>query len=74
MLPIMVFMIFYKTLWLIVVAYPLWRSGELAGSEAEGMTNVFIWVILPMLGMPWGYFYGKYCMVRQQQVTGKVIL
>ncbi len=64
MLPIMAFMIFYKTLWLIVVAYPLWMSGELAGSEAEGMANVFIWVLLPMLGMPWGYFYRNYCRVR----------
>ena len=34
-LPIMIFMIFYKSLWLIVVAYPLWRAGALAGSPAE---------------------------------------
>ena len=33
-LPIMIFMIFYKSLWLIIVAYPLWREGELAGSPA----------------------------------------
>ncbi|MBL8183888.1 MAG: hypothetical protein JNK51_03100, partial [Blastocatellia bacterium] len=28
-LPIIVFMIFYKSLWLLVVAYPLWKSGSL---------------------------------------------
>lgn len=55
MLPIMLFMIFYKTLWLIVVALPLWVSNQLAGSEVEGMANVFIWVIIPIVGMPWGY-------------------
>ena len=32
MLPIMMFMIFYKSLWLLVVAYPLWRAGTLAGT------------------------------------------
>src|SRR4051794_28173228 len=35
MLPIMVFMIFYKSLWLLVVAYPLWKAGTLIGSPAE---------------------------------------
>ena len=55
MLPVMLFMIFYKSLWLIVVALPLWVSDQLAGSEAEGMANVFIWVIIPIVGMPWRY-------------------
>ncbi len=27
-LPIVIFMIFYKTLWVIAVAYPLWRAGS----------------------------------------------
>src|SRR3974390_40411 len=36
-LPLVLFMIFYKTLWLIVVAYPLWRANALAGSPADTM-------------------------------------
>ena len=38
-----IFMIFYKTLWVIVVAYPLWRAGALAGSPAEEMAHIFVW-------------------------------
>ena len=60
MLPLMVFMVVYKSLWLIVVAYPLWSAGQLAGSSAEGMASIFIWVLVPMIGMPWGYFAQKY--------------
>src|SRR5256714_12325007 len=30
-LPIVIFMIFYKSLWVIVVAYPLWRGGPAPG-------------------------------------------
>lgn len=60
MLPIMLFMILYKTLWLIVVAYPLWITNQLAGSDAEAMAGVFIWVIIPMVGMPWGYVVRTY--------------
>jgi hypothetical protein len=60
MLPIMLFMIFYKTLWLIIVAYPLWVAGQLAGSDAEEMTMVFVWVIVPVVFMPWRYVFRTY--------------
>ena len=39
----MIFMIFYKSLWVIAVAYPLWRAGALAGSPAEEMAHIFVW-------------------------------
>lgn len=60
MLPIMIFMIFYKSLWLIVVAYPLWRNGALAGSPAEEMASVFVLVPLPALAVPWIYVFRNY--------------
>jgi hypothetical protein len=60
MLPIMLFMIFYKTLWLLVVAYPLWRAGTLAGSPAEEMAQVFMWVVVPAIAVPWGYVLRTY--------------
>lgn len=43
-LPIVMFEIFYKIIWLVVVAYPLWSTHQLAGSPAEGMTRAFLWV------------------------------
>lgn len=39
MLPLVVFEIIYKLVWLIIVAYPLWSAGQLAASPAEGMTD-----------------------------------
>ncbi|MDQ4123718.1 MAG: hypothetical protein M3209_19950 [Acidobacteriota bacterium] len=59
-LPIMIFMIFYKTLWLLVVAYPLWREGALSGSPAEEMTSVFLMVPLVMIAVPWKYVFENY--------------
>lgn len=59
-LPIVVFMIFYKSLWLLVVAYPLWRAGELAGSPAEEMTGVFLIIPLPIIAVPWKYFFQNF--------------
>jgi hypothetical protein len=59
-LPIMIFMIFYKSLWLIIVAYPLWREGALAGSPAEEMTGAFLGVPVVMIAVPWKYVFENY--------------
>jgi hypothetical protein len=60
MLPILMLEIFYKVLWLAMVAYPLWSADKLAGSSAEGTTFGFIWVILPIIAVPWRYIFLNY--------------
>ena len=65
MLPIVIFEIIYKAVWLIIVAYPLWVNNQLAGSPAEEMTKAFLWLPLPILAMPWGYFFKKYILMRR---------
>jgi hypothetical protein len=60
MLPILLLEIFYKILWLTIVAYPLWSTRKLAGSPAEGTTWAFLWVILPIIAVPWGYVFVNY--------------
>ncbi len=60
MLPIVLLEIFYKVMWLILVAYPLWSNGKLAGSPAEGITASFLWVLLPIVAVPWGYVFTNY--------------
>jgi hypothetical protein len=60
MLPILLLEIFYKVLWLIIVAFPLWSKGALVGSPAEGTTFAFLWVILPIVAVPWGYVFESF--------------
>ena len=60
MLPIVLFEIVYKTAWLIVIAYPLYQRNELTGTPAEGMADNFMLVILPIVAMPWRYFFRTY--------------
>ena len=62
MLPILMFTIGYKTLWLIVVAYPLWRDNALAGSPAETMARIFLWTPLLVIAVPWKYVLQTYVM------------
>ena len=60
MLPIVLFEIIYKTAWLIIVAWPLSRQNQLAGTPAGAMANNFMLVILPIVAMPWRYFFRTY--------------
>jgi hypothetical protein len=60
MLPIILFEILYKSIWLVIVAYPLWSTHQLAGSPAEELTNAFLWLPLPLLATPWGYVFRTY--------------
>ena len=57
MLPLVLFEIGYKLIWLTAVAWPLWSANQLAGSPAEGMTYSFLPVVLPIALMPWGYVF-----------------
>lgn len=72
MLPIMIFMIFYKTLWLIVVAYPLWRTGTLAGSPSEEMARVFVWVFVPAIAVPWVYAFKTFVLGAKVKAELKI--
>lgn len=56
-LPIMIVTLVYKTIWLAVVAYPLWRAGALEGSPAQSIAESFLPVTLLALVIPWGYVW-----------------
>jgi len=64
MLPIILLEIFYKVLWLVLVAYPLWSRNELQGSPAEDLASVFIWVAFPIVAVPWAYAFRTYVYSR----------
>lgn len=66
MLPLVMLEILYKTMWLILVAYPLWLSNQLAGSPVEGMVFVFALVPLPIVAMPWKYAFRKYVLISKK--------
>jgi hypothetical protein len=68
-LPLVLFMIFYKILWLIVVAYPLWRAHALAGSPSDGLAHAFIGAPVMILFVPWRYVFENYIYKRKVKRT-----
>ena len=60
MIPILLLEIAYKSIWLILVAMPLQRTGNLSNETTDGMLFPFVLVILPILAIPWGYVVKTY--------------
>ena len=63
-LPLMVFTISYKTMWLAFVAWPMWQAGTLGGSAAEEMAFAFAFTPVLAVVVPWGYVWRQLVGIR----------
>ncbi len=59
-LPLMLFTLGYKAIWLAFVAVPLWRAGTMEGSSAQSVAESFLAMPLLALFIPWGYVWRTY--------------
>ena len=66
MLPLMLFEISWKALWLVVVALPLWRDGTLNGDFQETAMECVMAVLL-VAAVPWGYVASAFLVMRSER-------
>lgn len=67
MLPLMLFMLAYKSVWLAVVAYPLWRVGALWGTPTGDIAASFLALPLAYLAVPWGYVWRTFVLPERRR-------
>lgn len=59
MLPILLFEIVWKSIWLIAVALPLWSANQLDARTSETIRDcVFAAILIPVI--PWRYVFSHY--------------
>jgi len=63
MLPILLFEVGWKLLWLGIVALPLWLDGTLTGVTREQAATV-LWVAPVIAVLPWRHVFRQYVLVR----------
>jgi hypothetical protein len=63
MLPILLWELFWKSIWLLVFALPLWRAHQMDAETLESVQACLMGVVLCPLVMPWRYVWNHY--VRQ---------
>ena len=61
MLPVLLFEVTWKLLWLGLVALPLWSDGRLEGATRT-QTGAVLWVVLIIAVIPWGHVLRQYVM------------
>ncbi|MDT4970061.1 MAG: hypothetical protein QOG22_204 [Pseudonocardiales bacterium] len=59
MLPILLFEVSWKLIWLSVVALPLWTDDKLAG-DTRAQAGTVLWVVLIIAVIPWRYVLATY--------------
>ena len=63
MLPLLMFELVWKLIWVAGYGLPQWSAGRLTPVTADDLTNTLFGVILMPLVIPWGYVWRRY--VRQ---------
>lgn len=59
MLPLLLWEVVFKTTWLVVVAFPAWRAGNMSVDVAENAVACGL-VVLVYAAIPWRYVFRTY--------------
>ena len=59
MLPILLFEVAWKTIWLAVIALPLWSDSKLTGATADQAGTVFL-VVIVIAVIPWRFVLTRF--------------
>jgi hypothetical protein len=60
MLPLLMFELAWKTIWLLAFGIPQWSSGQLPPTFAEDFPAITAGVVLMPIVIPWGYVWRHY--------------
>lgn len=60
MLPLLLFELTWKSIWLITIAFPMWRSGQIDPGTAESIKACGMGVIICVVAIPWPYVLAKF--------------
>ena len=62
MLPLLLFELLWKVIWVLAVGLPLWSANQLDPDTSETMANCLFGIVLCPLVIPWRYVFTNYLM------------
>jgi hypothetical protein len=60
MLPLLLFELVWKSIWLVAVALPLWSAHQVDADTAESIKACLMGVIITPIAIPWPYLFANY--------------
>ena len=70
MLPLMIFEITWKTIWLLSIAFPAWSSGRW-NADMEVLFFECIGIVIAYFIVPWRYIWKRYCVQPMEPLWRK---
>ena len=64
MLPLLLFELLWKGIWLIAIAFPLWRAKQLDADTMETVRACLFGVVICPIVIPWPYVWAHYVKKR----------
>ena len=62
MLPLLMFELVWKSIWLIAIAYPLWSANRMDADVWDSVTACLMGVVIMPIAIPWAYVWENYVM------------
>ena len=60
MLPLLLFEFTWKSIWLLAIALPLWRAGQVDAATVESVNACVLGVVVCLVAIPWRYVWVRY--------------
>jgi hypothetical protein len=60
MIPILLWELLWKTMWLLLIALPQWLAGTMGPLTSQTVVDCLVGVVLVPLALPWGYVIANY--------------
>ncbi len=60
MLPLLLFELVWKVVWVLAIGLPAWSAGTLGAGTGQTMVDCLVGIVLVPLVTPWGYVWANY--------------
>jgi hypothetical protein len=60
MIPLLLFELIWKSIWVLVFGLPLWLGQQLDAATSESLFACMMGIVLVPLALPWGYVWRRY--------------
>src|SRR3990170_8498600 len=62
MLPLLLFELVWKSIWVLAIGLPLWFAGAFNAGTQETWNDCLVSIVLFLVAIPWGYVLANYVM------------
>ena len=70
LLPLLLFELTWKAVWVLAIGLPLWRAGRLDAATQETWVACLFGLVIFPLAIPWGYVLQHYVLARGERWRG----